>query len=324
MAEKSSNVAIYAALAGNVAIAVTKFVAAALTGSAAMASEAIHSVVDTGNEGLLLYGKSRAARPADADHPFGHGRELYFWSFIVALLIFTVGAGVSIYEGIAHIRAAEPIRDPTIVFAVFGASFVFEGVSFIVGLRQVRQVLEGKSFWQGFRESKDPTDFVVVFEDGAALLGILVAVAGTGLTLLTGSEIYDGGASIVIGVILAVVAVLLARESKALLIGERADPQIALTAEREANRLAEVVSVNGVATVQLAPNQVIVTANLDFEDSVTAGAIETVVADYERRLREEHPAVVAVFVKPQARREFDRRQAEGQTTVTPDPATAQG
>ena len=319
MAEQSSNVAIYAALAGNLAIAVAKFIAAALTGSAAMLSEAVHSVVDTGNQVLLLYGKYRAAKPADRAHPFGYGRELYFWSFVVALLIFAAGAGVAVYQGVSHILHPEPIERPVIVFGVFGIAFVFEAVSCVIAVRHIRSALGSQSFWRAFRETKDPTDFIVVFEDGAALLGIVVATIGTALTVATGSGVYDGGASIAIGLILSVVAALLARESKALLIGERADPALTRAAEALARNTASVAHVNGIATIQLAPEQVIVAASIDFDDNATAGEVECAIAAFEQQLQADHPEVVAVFVKPQSEGEFARRQAAGATAITPDP-----
>ena len=300
MAE-GSKLVVYAALAGNVAIAVTKFVAAAISGSSAMLSEGVHSFVDSFNQLLLLYGMNRAQRPPDDTHPLGYGRELYFWSFVVAILIFGLGAGVSVYEGVVHIQDPEPVRRPALVFGVLGVSFLFEGGSWLVALREFRAKQGAKSFWQAFRHSKDPTTFMVLFEDSAALAGIVVAAAGVGTALLTGDPRFDGIASLVIGAILAAVAVLLARESKALLIGERADPELSAAILKLARATPTVEGANGVATVQLAPDQVVVTLSLDFEDARSAGEVERAVAELERKVRAAHPEVTAIFVKPQSR-----------------------
>ncbi len=313
-----SSVVVWAALAGNLAIAIVKFVAAFVSGSSAMLSEAVHSLVDTGNEVLLLYGMKRSSRPPDVAHPLGYGRELYFWSFVVALLIFAIGAGVSVYEGIAHVTDPEPIRSPRTVFIVLGVSALFEGASWVVAVRGFRAKQGGATMWQAFRQSKDPPSFMVLFEDSAALLGIAVAAAGTGLALATGDPRWDGIASLVIGLILAVVAALLARESKALLIGERADPALSASILRLANETVGVDRANGVATIQLAPDQVVATLSLEFADTMCTPAIETAVVDLESRIREHHPEVSAIFVKPQTAHEAKRRQATGESGVAVD------
>lgn len=309
---------VWAALAGNFAVAVVKFIAAAISGSSAMLSEGVHSLVDTGNEVLLLYGMKRSARPADERHPLGYGRELYFWSFVVALLIFAVGAGVSIYEGAARLTHPEAIKSPRVVFTVLGVSALFEGASWWIAFREFYAKRGGLTVWQAFRRSKDPPSFMVLFEDSAALAGIAVAAAGTGLALITGNSDWDGIASIVIGAILAIVAALLARESKALLIGERADPELSGAIRRLARGVGGVGAVNGIVTVQLAPDQVVVNLSLEFDDAVTTPAIEAAVIDLERRIREHHPEVSAVFVKPQSAHEAKWRQATGEGGVTVD------
>ncbi len=316
--QSGSNFVVWAALLGNLAIAVTKFIAAGITGSSAMLSEGVHSVVDTGNEVLLLYGLKRAARPADATHPLGYGRELYFWSFVVALLIFAVGAGVSVYEGIVHLQEPEAIRQPRVVFIVLGLSFVFESISWYFALREFRSKQGRRSAWQAFKESKDPPTFMVLFEDSAALLGIAVAAAGAGLSVATGDPHYDGAASIVIGVILAVVAVLLAVESKALLIGERADPKLSAAIMALADGQSGVGRANAIATVQLAPDQVVVNLSLEFEGDLHTVQIEMAVIDLERRIRKAHPEVSAVFVKPQSAAEAERREASGDSGIQAD------
>ena len=318
--EKSSGstFVVWAALLGNLAIAATKLVAAAISGSSAMLSEGIHSLVDTGNEVLLLYGLKRSARPPDRSHPLGYGRELYFWSFVVALLIFAIGAGVAVYEGIDHLRHPEAIREPKLVFIVLGVAFVFEGISWGIALRQFRAGQHGRSWWAAFRASKDPPSFMVLFEDSAALLGIVVAAAGTGLTVATGNPLWDGVASLIIGAILGVVAALLARESKALLIGERADPELSAAILALANAHGAVGRANGIATIQLAPDQVVVTLSLEFEDHLRTPAIEAAVVDLEHRIRDAHPEVSALFVKPQAADEARHRQATAAAGISAD------
>ena len=300
MSSASSKPVVYAALAGNLLIAGTKTAAALVTGSSAMLSEAVHSFVDSGNEVLLLYGMRRAARAADAEHPLGYGRELYFWSFIVALLIFALGAAVSIYEGIAHIRRPEPISDPLINYAVLAAAFVFEGASWLISLRQFRAVKGPLGWYAAFRRSKDPPSFMVLFEDSAALIGIAIAALATYGAVRFAMPVLDGMGSILIGLVLAATAALLARESKSLLIGERADRKLADAILAIAGAESKVARANGVLTVQLAPDQVVAALSLDFADELRAADIEDRVVEIERKVRAAHPEVVALFVKPQA------------------------
>ena len=317
-----SKLVVYSALAGNLAIAVVKFGAAAATGSSAMLSEGVHSLVDTGNEVLLLYGMNRAARPPDADHPLGHGRELYFWSFVVALLIFAVGAGVSFYEGIIHLADPSPVERPALVFGVLAASFVFEGISWTIALREFRRAQGDCGFWEAFRRSKDLTTFMVLFEDSAALAGLLVAAAGVGLALSTGDPRWDGAASLVIGLILAVVAAILARESKALLIGERADPALSAGIRALAGGISGVGGVNAITTVQLAPEQIVVNLSIEFDDDLRTPDIEAAVASLETCIRDAYPQVAALFVKPQTAAAAERRQRAGIAGLLSDGFTA--
>jgi cation diffusion facilitator family transporter len=300
MAKSGTNVAVWAALAGNLLVAASKFTAAAVTGSAAMLSEAVHSLVDTANEVLLLYGIARSQRPPDRVHPFGYGRELYLWSFVVALLIFALGAGVSAYEGVDRILRPRSIEKPLVIFIVLAVSLAFEAASWVVGVREFRAHTRSNSWWQAFRRSKDPPTFIVVFEDTAAILGILVAAAGTAAAIVTGDSRWDGAASLAIAVILAGVAALLARESKALLIGERADPGLSDAIMRTASTIAGVCSANSIVTLQLAPRNVVATLSVDFFDHLRAPDIERAVLELERRIRSAYPEVSAVFVKPQS------------------------
>ena len=298
-ARLSTRKSVYAALAGNLLVAATKGVAAALTGSSSMLSEAVHSVVDSGNEILLLYGQNRARRPPDAEHQFGYGRELYFWSFVVALLIFALGAGVSIYEGVMHILHPEPIRSPMINYVVLTLAFVFEGGSWLVAYRQFRAAGGKQELFEAFRRSKDPPAFMVLFEDSAALLGILFAAVGTFVASTFYMPVADGVASILIGLVLAAVAALLARESKSLLIGEPADADFIASVEREVMAVRGVVRMNGALTSYLSPDQIVLSLSLEFEDRMCVPELEEAVREIERRVRAEHPEVSALFVKPQ-------------------------
>jgi cation diffusion facilitator family transporter len=298
-ANSSSKTVIYAALAGNLAIALTKLGAALFTGSSAMLSEAVHSFVDTGNEVLLLYGLRRAAKPPDEAHPLGHGREIYFWSFIVALLIFALGAGVSVYEGVSHVRRPTPIESPLVNYIVLGLSFLFEGGSWCVALREFRAAKGDLGYYEAVHESKDPTTFMVLFEDSAALLGLLIAFAGTYVGDMLDLPVLDGVASIGIGAVLAITAIFLARESKGLLMGEEAHPAVVRSIRRIASEQPGVERVNGILTVHLAPRQIVAALSLEFADDLPATEIEAVVASLEQRIRAAHPAVFTVFVKPQ-------------------------
>lgn len=296
---------VFAALAGNVAVALTKLVAAVVTGSAAMFSESVHSVVDCGNEALLLYGYRRAARRPDLVHPLGFGRELYFWSFIVALMLFALGAGVSVYQGVHHVLAPEPIRNAAINYVVLALSFVFEGASWIVAWRGFARVRGEVRFWTAFRQSKDPPSFMVLFEDTAALIGILIAAAGIFAAQWFDQPFFDGVASILIGLVLAVVAILLAVESKSLLIGERATPALVEAICRLAQEQSGVVHANSALTAQLAPDQAMVALSIAFDPEMKTGEIEACVAAIESRVRDMHPNVVALFVKPQTVLQFE-------------------
>jgi cation diffusion facilitator family transporter len=314
--------AVWAALAGNLMVALAKFTAAAMTGSAAMLSEAVHSLVDTVNEVLLLYGIARSARPADRSHPFGYGRELYFWSFVVALLIFALGSGVSIYEGVARLLSPQPLERPGVIYAVLAVSLAFESTSWWISMRAFGATKRDLGWWEAFRKSKDPPAFIVVFEDSAAMLGILAAAAGTTAAVLTGDTRWDGVASLVIAAILAGVAVLLARESKELLIGERADPALSAAILRTASGIAGVCSANSIVTVQIAPHSVIATLSLDFFDYLRAPEIERAVVELERRIRSAYPEVSALFVKPQSVLVAAARGDGG--GMTPDPSGEPG
>ena len=290
---------VLAALGGNFAIAVTKFVAAGITGSSAMVSEGVHSAVDTINQVLLLYGMKRAGRPASAARPFGYGRELYFWSFMVALLVFALGAGVSIYEGIQHVRDPEPMERPLVNYLVLGISLLFEGSSWFIALREFRRDKGEAGYFQAFRRSKDPTTFTVLFEDTAAMLGLLLALAGIGAAQWLGMPVLDGVASICIGLVLAVASLLLARETKGLLLGEAAHPHVRDAILRIANADPAIRCANGVFTVHMGPSQVVAALSAEFEDALTTPEIEACITRIESAIAREQPAVTVLFVKPQ-------------------------
>ena len=291
---------VYAALAGNLLIAATKFIAAGLTGSSAMLSEAAHSLVDTVNEVLLLYGLQRASLPADRAHPLGHGRELYFWSFIVAVLIFGLGAGVSFYEGITHIMRPEPIGNFALTYAVLGLSFLFEGGSWWVGIKEFSHRKGRLTYFDAARQTKDPALLAVVFEDSAALLGLVVAFVGIAASQYWGIAEFDGAASVGIGAILSVAAIFLARQTKALLLGESASGKLESAILQIAGGDPAVDRANGVLTVHLSPDQIVVALSAQFQENRTARDIEDAVERVEARIKAEHPEVTTLFVKPQA------------------------
>ncbi|GGZ66131.1 cation transporter [Lysobacter xinjiangensis] len=298
---------VLAALVGNLAVAITKFFAAYTTGSSAMLSEGVHSLVDTSNEVLMLYGMRRAARPADDAHPFGHGREIYFWAFIVALLVFALGAGVSIYEGIKHLQRPEPMERPLVNYLVLGASLVFEGFSWAIAWREFKRAKGSLGWFQAFRLSKDPTTFTVLFEDTAAMAGLLIALAGVALAQFTSDPRFDGAASILIGIVLAATALVLARETKALLLGEVAGRDVREDIMRIARADPDINCANGVITQQLGPQTVIAALSADFHDHLDTPRIEACVRRIESLVQQAHPDVVALFVKPQTAETWRQR-----------------
>jgi len=262
--------------------------------------QAIHSLVDTGNECLLLYGMRRSTRLPDRAHPFGYGRELYFWSFIVALLIFAVGAGAAFYEGINHLFWPNPIDHPLINYLVLALSLLTQMASWVIALRTVRDAKGSQSYWQALTESKDPPQFIVLLEDSAAIVGILIAALGTWAAVTFHEPRYDGVASLFIGLVLAAVSIILARESKGLLIGETADPVLQRAVVDIAARIPGIVGINGIVTTQLSPHAVIAALSIEFEDSLNVLDVERIVESLETAVRKVHPDVTALFVKPQS------------------------
>jgi cation diffusion facilitator family transporter len=292
-----SRTAIFAAIAGNLAIAATKFVAAGFTGSSAMLSEGIHSLVDTGNGGLLLLGVHKSKKPPDATHPFGHGKELYFWSLIVAILIFALGGGMSVYEGVTHLAHPHHSPDPTWNYVVLLFAIVFESISFYFALKAFRKEMGKQGVLQTIHASKDPTTFTILFEDTAALLGLLVALVGIFLGHQLNKPYLDGVASIVIGVILGVVAGFLAYESKGLLIGEGVNPQTLASIRAIARTDPAVAKVRKALTMHFGPHDVLLTLDIQFQKELTAAEISAAVDHLEKKIREQHPEIKHIFIE---------------------------
>lgn len=293
-----SKTAVYAAMGGNFAIAVAKFAAAAFTGSSAMLAEGIHSLVDTGNAGLLLLGIRLSKRPADQRHPFGHGKEIYFWSLIVAIMIFGIGGGMSIYEGITHLIHPGELEDPTWNYWVLGIAAVFEAIVLAIALKAFWAVKrEGESVWRTIRTSKDPTVFTVVIEDTAALLGLLAAFLGVWLGHRFNNHYFDGIASMVIGLILGAVAVLLAWESKGLLVGESADPQLVQNIKELAESDPAVEHVRRPLTMHLGPHHILLNLGIQFRRPLSSRELESTVNRLEESIRGHHPDVKHIFIE---------------------------
>lgn len=305
MSASASRKVIIAALLGNLLIAVTKFVAAFITGSSAMLSEGIHSVVDTGNQMLLLYGMKRAQRPADEDFPFGYGKEVYFWSFVVAILIFAVGAGVSIYEGIYHIQHPQVIQNPVMNYIVLGLAIVFEGAAWIFALKAFRRSKGKMGYVEAVQRGKDPSMFVVLFEDSAAILGLFVALLGVSLAQWTGLQVFDGIASVIIGMILGLTAIWLAYETKGLLIGESASRRIRQGIRAIAMQYDNIEAVNELLTMHMGPDFILVNISLKFKRQASAIDIESTIARMENTIQNTFPEVKRIFSEAESHYEQD-------------------
>jgi cation diffusion facilitator family transporter len=287
---------VYGAAAANLAIAAIKFVAAAITGSSAMMSEGIHSLVDTGNQGLLLLGIRNSRRPPDPRHPFGHGKELYFWSLVVAILLFGLGGGMSFYEGVTHLQHPTPLRDPTANYVVLGFAMAFETVSFAIAWRELGAA-RGQPLWAAVRGSKDPAVFVVVLEDAAALAGLVVAFLGVFLGHRLRNETADAIASMVIGLILCAVAVFLVYETKGLLVGESARAEVVSGVRELVARDAAVEAVAHPLTMHLGPEEVLLNLEVRFRHHLSAAEVAGAVQRLEARIRQQHPEIKRIFIE---------------------------
>lgn len=297
-----SRIAIYAAAGGNLAIAVSKFVAFGVTGSSAMLTEAVHSVVDTGNQGLLLLGLRRAAQPPDRGHPFGHGMELYFWSFVVALMVFSLGGAFSIYEGWLKVMSPEPLTEPWVNFLVLGVAVLFEGGSFIVAFREHMRRGGGASrLISAIRSSKDPSLFAILLEDAGALIGLLIALAGVSVATFLHIPQADGVASIFIGLLLCVIAAFMANETRSLLTGEAASPSVVADVRAILSGDSCVVEVVEVLSLHLGPREILLGVTLDFRDDLPGGDIEKAAAILSQRIQAAHPEITRVFLRPGTR-----------------------
>ena len=286
------------ALAANLGIAVAKFGAAAVTGSSAMLTEGVHSLVDSTNQVLLIYGRKQAQRPADAIHPFGYGRELYFWSFVVAILVFSLGAGVSVYEGVLHILHPEEAVSPVIAFVVLGVSGALEGWSTIAAKKDFDAARGSRTIWQEVRHSKDAPTLIVLLENTGAMFGLAFAALGLALSLITGNPFWDGLASVLIGLVLGALAILLLHEAKSLLIGEAADEEVVEAIRAAALSHDGIERVDEVLTLHSSPEMVTCIISADFDDSISARDVEVLVAAIEAKVASAFPIIARVYVRP--------------------------
>jgi cation diffusion facilitator family transporter len=300
MSASSSKKVIYAAFAGNLLIAITKFIAAFFTGSSSMISEGIHSIVDTFNQVLLLYGLKKSQKPADENFPFGYGKELYFWSFVVAMLIFAIGSGVSVYEGVHHILHPSKMGNPLINYIILGSAMLFEGFSWFVALKEFKTQKGNKNYILAVHESKDPAIFVVLFEDTAALLGLFIAFIGVMTAHFTQNPVYDGIASVVIGVLLGVTAFLLAFETKSLLIGESAEKETVNKIKNIVNNFDIVDKVNKVLTMHFGPDNILLNLSVDFNNEVKAGEIEKTIENIDKTIKTAIPSIKNIFIEAES------------------------
>ena len=298
--DSSRKLVIFAALLGNSLIAITKFIAAYITSSSAMLSEGIHSLVDTGNQVLLLYGIKRSKLPPDERFPFGHGKEIYFWSFVVAILIFAVGAGISLYEGIHRLFDPRPITNVMINYIVLSLAILFEGAAWFFAFREFSRAKGKWGYFEAVHRGKDPSLFVVLFEDSAAMLGLIVALVAIYLSQVTGNYLFDGIASIIIGVILAGTAAWLAYETKGLLIGERANIHVINGIKKIAKLHAKIGHINEVLTMHMGPDFILVNISVDFVDPITANEMEIVVANLDKAIKNKFPNVKRIFIEAEA------------------------
>jgi cation diffusion facilitator family transporter len=296
--ERESRAAVIASIVANVAIAITKLIVGTIASSSAMLAEGVHSLVNCFDGGLLLFGEHRARRAPSATHPFGYGRELYFWALIVALLFFSMGAGVAIYQGIQHLLHPEPIGNPKWSFIVLGASALFDGASFVIGYKQFRRHARGRSNWTTLHQSKNPVLFSVVLEDLADLLGLALAFAGVLLGAVYGVRWADGVASILIGCVIATVAAILLIETHGLLLGEAARPQLVDECMAAVRAASGVRRVAYAGSVHIGPNEVVIAMNVEFEPGMPASEVATRSADLTERIRREHPDVFRVYLQP--------------------------
>ena len=293
--------AVFAAIAANLGIAAIKFVVAAVSGSSAMISEGIHSLVDTGDGVLLWLGLRRSERPPDQRHPFGHGKELYFWTLVVAVMVFAVGGGMSVYEGILHLIHPRPAKHDLWTYAVLGAAFVFEGSSWLFAWRAFQKERRGRPIWETIADSKDPSSFAILFEDSAALAGLIVAFLGIWTSARFETPIPDGIASIAIGAILMTTATLLARATLRLVVGQRANPELERAIREFVAQDDTVERVGRILTVHFGPETIVAQIEILFAPTVSAETAARTIDRIERALKREHPALKQISIEAEAR-----------------------
>jgi len=293
---KESKLPIFASIAANIAIAILKFVAAAISGSSAMVSEGVHSLVDSADGGLLLIGRWRSRRPPDESHPFGYGHELYFWSLLVAVLFFVLGGGISVYHGVLDLVHPEPLRDPTWNYVVLAGAALFDGTSFVIAYRSFRKTAGGRGFWTHMRGSKDPSQFAVVLEDGADLTGIALAFVGVFLGHRLGISRLDGVASVCIGLVLAFVAIVLMRQTKALLLGESANRDVLARIHHVIDSDDRVLAADRLLTMHLGPHDILLTTSVQLSDGLSEPDVAHTIMRLENRIRDEVPDVKHVCI----------------------------
>ncbi|MGB3693076.1 MAG: cation diffusion facilitator family transporter [Spirulinaceae cyanobacterium] len=288
---------IFVAMGGNLTIAIVKFITASISGSSAMLSEGIHSLVDTGNELFLLLGVRNSQKPADASHPFGYSQELYFWTLVVAFGIFAVGGGTSIYEGINHILNPHPVEDPKWNYFVLAFAAIVEGYAWSVAFREFRSQMKGKNIWQAIRRSKDPTVLTILFEDSAAILGLLIAFIGIFLGHLLNNPYLDGVASIIIGLLLGLVAIVLGYESKGLLIGEGADPEKVTSIRLLASTDPAIAEVVRLLTLHFGPEDILLNLDLEFKSDLSSAEVAEAIERLETKINTQHPEIKQIFIE---------------------------
>jgi cation diffusion facilitator family transporter len=290
-----SRTAVIAAIAGNLAIAVSKFVAAAFSGSAAMLSEGIHSLVDTGNGVLMLYGMARSKKAPNEQHPFGYGHELYFWTLLVGILIFALGGGMSIVTGVRHIIEPAELGSALLNYAVLGFAALFEGISWGFGWRAFRSERRGRGVIETIRASKDPTSFSVLLEDTAALLGLAFAFAGVYLGESLGVDWIDGASSVLIGTLLCAVSMIMVRESKGLLVGEGVAAVVLDDLRRIIGDDGSVESIGDLTTMYLGPDEVLLAVELRFGADLSSLEVRDGVGRLKAAIRSKYPRITRIF-----------------------------
>ncbi len=310
MSSDSSTKVVIAAILANFSIALTKFIAAYFSRSSAMLSEAIHSLVDTGNQCLLLLGIRASRKPADDEHPFGYGKERYFFGLLVAVLLFSLGGGMAIYEGISHLLRPSPMQDPTWAYVVLAVAALFEGTTWLLALKETRAAGRGRSIWQMIRGSKDLATITVLLEDTAALLGVLVAFLGIFLGHLLENPYLDGLASVIIGLMLSSVAFILIRESKGLLLGESADPEVVAGIRELAAHDPAVLRINHLLTMHFGPDNVLLNLEVQFKKELSSAELVSAIVRLETAIREKHPDIQRLFIEAAPIREQRQQSTE--------------